>query len=255
MGLAYSGGYIGDGFLSIPNMGKLGSANIPDIGNISVKPESLQTLELAFNQQLNKNWQFENVLFYSKSSHTIDVDVIDGDQLGITLPPVGSDVPSYNFYWFYANKASRSEQIGFETSVHYTAEPFSITASHSFVDALSYTGQTTTQVQLPAIAQNVSRVNVIFKPWEKVSLGANYLFYDSWNATNGTQAEGANLLNASVMYSPWKQLELSASVKNILGENNLYPMLNYAPGVKPGAPALESTTFWLNFRFSFGGKL
>jgi hypothetical protein len=154
------------------------------------------------------------------------------------------------------NKAGSSEQFGFESSVHYVAEPFNITASHSFVDALSYTGQTAGgQTQLPGVAPNVSRLNVVFKPWEKVSLGANYLFYNSWNSPNGTQADGAHLLNASVIYSPWKQLELSASVKNILGENSLYPMLNYLPDIKPGAPALESTTFWLNFRFSFEGKI
>jgi outer membrane receptor protein involved in Fe transport len=256
VGLAYSGGYIGDGFLSIPNLGKLGSANIPGYGNMSVKPEVLKTFELAFNQRLNKNWQFENVLFYSKALHVIDVDAVGGDDFGITLPPVGSDVPGYNWYWFYMNKAGSSEQFGFESSVHYVAEPFNITASHSFVDALSYTGQTAGgQTQLPGVAPNVSRLNVVFKPWEKVSLGANYLFYNSWNSPNGTQADGAHLLNASVIYSPWKQLELSASVKNILGENSLYPMLNYLPDIKPGAPALESTTFWLNFRFSFEGKI
>ena len=256
VGLAYSGGYIGDGFLSIPNLGKLGSANIPGYGNISVKPEALKTLELAFNQRLNKEWQFENVLFYSKALNVIDVDAVGGDDFGITLPPVGSDVPGYNWYWFYMNKAGSSEQFGFESSVHYVAEPFNITASHSFVDALSYTGQTAGgQTQLPGVAPNVSRLNVIFKPWEKVSLGVNYLFYNSWDSPNGTQPEGAHLLNASVMYSPWKPLELSASVKNILGENSLYPMLNYLPDIKPGAPALESTTFWLNFRFSFEGKI
>ncbi len=256
VGLAYSGGYIGDGFLSIPNLGKLGSANIPGYGNMSVKPEVLKTFELAFNQRLNKNWQFENVLFYSKSLNVIDVDAVGGDDFGITLPPVGSDVPGYNWYWFYMNKAGSSEQFGLESSVHYVAEPFNITASHSFVDALSYMGQTAGgQAQLPGVAPNVSRLNIIFKPWEKVSFGVNYLFYNSWNSPNGTKAEGAHLLNASVMYSPWKQLELSASVKNILDENSLYPMLNYLPDIKPGAPALESTTFWLNFRLSFGGNL
>lgn len=257
VGLAYSGGYIGDGFLSLPNMSKLGEANIPGYSNVpDVKPESLQTLELAFNQRLNKNWQFENVLFYSKALHVIDVDAICGDCLEMTLPPVGSDIPGSNWYWFYVNKAGSSEQLGFETSVHYVAEPFNITASHSFVDTLSYKYPNIESQQLPAIAQNVSRLNVIFKPWEKVSLGANYLFYDSWNATNGTRADGAHLLNASVMYSPLKQLELSVSVKNILAEDSLYPMLNHLSNMKqPGTPALESTTFWLNFRLSFGGRL
>lgn len=263
VGLGYSGGYIGDGFLSLPNLSKIGSANIPSYSNVpAVQPETLQTLELAFDQRFNENWRFENVLFYQKTSHSIGVDVIYNEGSANTLPPVGSDVPGIfqddTWYWFYINNKGNSEQIGFETSVHYVAQPFNITASHSLVDALTYKDTNDLQIKLPAVAQNISRLNVIFKPWEKVSLGANYLFYNSWNAwnnTKGIQADGAHLLNASVMYSPWKPLELSLNVKNILNENSLYPMLSYAANSQPGSPALESMTFWFNFRVSFGGKL
>jgi hypothetical protein len=148
--------------------------------------------------------QFENMLFYSKASNVIDVGFVDGSD--------------YSYYWFYVNKSGSSEQIGFETSVHYTAEPFNITASHSFVDSLSSTNREN-EVQFPAIAQ-----------------------------------DGAHLLNASVMYSPLKELDLSLSVKNILGENNLSPMIIYNSGIA-GAPAFESTTFWLNVRVNFDGNL
>lgn len=256
-GLGYSGGYIGDGFLSIPNYSKIKTA-IPDYPvSTTVKPESLKTLELAFNQRLNKEWQLENVLFYSKASNVIDVGFVDGSN----LPPIGSDIPGkvddsdYSYYWFYVNKSGSSEQIGFETSVRYTAEPFNITASHSFVDALSSTNRAN-EVQFPAIAENVTRLNVIFKPWKQVAFGANYLFFDSWNipTADKLKAEGAHLLNASVMYSPLKELDLSLSVKNILGENNLSPMIIYNSGVA-GAPAFESTTFWLNVRVNFDGNL
>ena len=255
-GLGYSGGYIGDGFLSIPNYSQIKTA-VPDYAaSTTVKPESLKTWELAFNQRLNKEWQFEDVLFYSKASSVIDVGFVDGSNLA----PIGTDIPGkvddsdYTYYWFYVNKAGSSEQIGFETSVRYIAEPFNITASHSFVDSLSFSGLTN-EVQLPGIAQNVTRLNVIFKPWEKVAFGVNYLFYDSWNIPTAAnlKADGAHLLNASVMYSPIKELDLSLSMKNILAENNLSPMIAYNKGI-PGAPALESTTFWLNFRVNFDGK-
>lgn len=265
VGLGYSGGYIGDGFLSLPNLSKIGSANIPGYSNVpAVQPETLQTLEFAFDQRFNENWRLENVLFYQRTSHSIGVDVIYNEDSTNPLPPIGSDIPGVvmpqgdTYYWFYKNEKGNSDQIGFETSVHYVQQPFNITASHSFIDALTYENTNALQIKLPAVAQNVSRLNVIFKPWEKVSLGMNYLFYDSWNAWNdktGIEANGAHLLNASVMYSPWKPLELSLNVKNILDENSLYPMLSYTENAKPGSPALESTTFWLNFRFSFGGKL
>lgn len=254
-GLGYSGGYIGDGFLSIPNYSQIKTA-IPNYSvSTNVVPESLKTLELAFNQRLNNAWQLENVLFYSKDSHVIDVGFVDGDN----LPPIGSDIPGkvdnspYSYYWFYVNKGS-SEQIGFETSIRYTSELFNITASHSFVDALSSNNRAN-GVQLPAIAQSVTRLNMIFKPWEQVAFGANYLFFDSWNIPTAAnlKADGAHLLNVSVMYSPIKELDVSLSVKNILGENNLSPMINYNKGVA-GAPAFESTTFWMNFRVNFGEK-
>lgn len=254
-GLGYSGGYVGDGFLSIPNYSQIKTA-IPDYAvSTTVKPESLKTLELAFNQRLNRGWQLENVLFYSKASNVIDVGFVEGKN----LPPIGSDVPGkygddYTWYWFYVNKSGSSEQIGFETSVYYTAESFNITVSHSFVDSLNST-IAKNEVQLPAVAQNVTRLNMIFKPWKQIAFGANYLFFDSWNVPvpNNVKAEGAHLLNASMIYSPLKELELSLSVKNILGENNLSPMIAYDTGIA-GAPALESTTFWLNFRFDFGEK-
>lgn len=254
VGLAYSGGYIGDGFLSIPNYDQM-AKTIPNyVGLPTIQPESLNTIELAFNQRFNKAWQLENVLFYSKTLHVLDVGFVDGSN----LPPIGSDVPGkvddsdYTYYWFYNNKSGSAEQLGFETSLNYNAAPFNITASHSFVEGLSSSNKR--EVQLPVIAQNVSRLNVIFKPWEKVSLGANYLFFDNWNTHFFTKADGAHLLNASIMYSPLKELELSLNVKNILGENNLYPMMSYDKGI-PGVPAIESPTFWLNFRLSFSGRL
>ncbi len=251
-GLGYSGGYVGDGFLSIPNYTQIKTA-IPDYAvSTIVKPESLKTLELAFNQRLNKSWQFENVLFYSKASSVIDVGFVDGSNLS----PIGTDIPGkvddsdYTYYWFYVNKSGSSEQIGFETSVRYSTEPFNIIASHSFVDALSSTNRSN-EVQLPAIAQNVTRLNVIFKPWEHVAFGANYLFFDSWNipTAENLKADGAHLLNASVMYSPLKELDLSLSVKNILGETNLSPMINYDSGIAGGS-AFESTTFWITTRIN-----
>lgn len=265
-GLGYSGGYVGDGFLSIPNLNKLKTVVPSYTDSTSVQPESLKTFELAFNQRLNKEWQFENVLFYSKDKNMIDVGFIDSEMCQCVLPTIGSDIPGkdesgsdpYYWYWFYANRHGRGkEQIGFETSIHYTTDIFNATASHSFVDSLNNSGRS----QLPAIAQNVTRFNFIFKPWENLAFGANYLFFNSWNipTTQNFKADGSHLLNASVMYSPpkIKELELSLNVKNILGENNLSPMIAYNPeitGSVPGAPALESTTFWLNFRLSFGGK-
>ena len=253
VGLGYSGGYEGDGFLSIPNLPQLNSLQMPGYNNIgTVKPEVLQTWELAFNQQLNKRWQFENVLFYSKALNMIGVDAICGcnSTPPVILPTLGHDMPSDNWYWFYINKAGSKEQLGFETSIRYLAEPFNITASHSLVEPLTMTTPLVGELALPAIAQHVTRFNMVVKPWAQVSLGVNYLFYPSWNAPNSSSksAEGAHLLNASIMYSPVKPLELSMSVKNILGENNLYPMIHYVD--TPGAPAIESTTFWLSTRIN-----
>lgn len=257
VGLAHSGGYVGDGFLSLPNLSKLGSA-IPESGYnnpSTLKPETLKTLELAFNQHFYKYWQFSNVLFYSKASQLIDVGFIEGNKLGVTLPPIGAIIPSDNSYWFYINKAGNSQQIGFETSLNYTRDAFNITASHSFVDSLNYTSDFSAHaLPLPAISQNVSRLNMLFKPWKNVTFGVNYLFYAPWNAQATTQ--GAHLLNASVMYAPWKNVELTLSAKNLLNENNLYPMLtDIAVKQNPGGPALESTTFWLNFRLHIDENL
>ncbi len=259
VGLNYSGGFRQDGFLSESNFNKIAAAQIPGVGNLpATQPEKLQAWELAFSQRLNPNWQFENVVFYNVANNIINAASIRGNELGVTLPPIGSDVPgSVNNYWYFKNNTGNIEQLGLEASLRYVAEPFNVTASHAFVEMLSASTQNigsmyvTSTDQLRAVPQNVTRLNIIWRPLQQVSLGVNYLYYSEWYASNGLQAEGGHLLNASAIYSPWERLELTLNVKNILGENNLYPMNNNAGGdISPGTPALETTTFWLKARLS-----
>lgn len=259
VGLNYSGGYRNDGLLRESNTGKISSAGIPGFNDLPpTQPEKLKTWELAFNQHFNARWQSDSVLFYNQVDNIIDVGAIRGNNLGITLPPIGSDIPgNANNYWFFKNNDGSIEQLGFETSLHYVAETFNATISHAYVEALSASPQNigsmyiTQAKQLKAFPQNVTRLNLVWRPLQKVTLGANYLYYSDWHATNGLKAEGGHLLNASAIYSPFERLELTLSVKNILGENNLYPMNNTVGGDQsPGVPALERTTFWLKARLS-----
>lgn len=259
VGVNYSGGFRHDGLLREGNFDKITAARIQGFSNLQpTEPEKLQAWELAFNQRFDAHWQFENVFFYNSVNHIIDVGAIRGNNLGITLPPIGSDIPgTSNNYFFFKNNAGTIEQMGLEASLHYVADSFNVTASHAFVDILSASAQNTgsmyvTQTgQARAVPQNVTRLNVVWKPLRQIAIGANYLYYSEWYATNGQKADGGNLLSASVIYTPWERLELALNVKNILGENNLYPMNNNVGGdVSPGTPALERTTFWLKARLS-----
>jgi outer membrane receptor protein involved in Fe transport len=259
VGLNYSGGFRHDGLLREGNFDKVGSAEIPGYDNLqAIQPEKLEALELAFNQRLGSHWQWENVLFHNHIQNIIGVASIRGDDLGVIVPSIGSDVPgSVNNYWFFKNNDGSIDQLGFETSLHYVAEPFNITLSHAYVDVLSVSQQNigsmyiTKNGQLRATPQNVSRLNIAWHPLQKITFGINYLYYGTWYATDGTQADGGHLLGAAALYTPVERLELSLSVKNILGENNLYPMNNNVNGdVSPGTPALEATTFWLKAKLN-----
>ena len=260
VGLNYSGGFRHDGLIREANFDQISSAGIPGFDNLpTIRPEKINTFELAFNQHFNERWQFDNVLFYNQLENIIDVGVYHGRDFGLnTVPNVGSDVPgSIANYWFYKNNKGSIDLLGFEASLNYAAGPFNVTLSHAYVDVLSVSQQNlgsmyiTTTGQLRATPQNVTRLNVAWHPLQKVTLGANYQYYCDWYATDGTRAEGGHLLSASALYSPIERLELSVSVKNILGENNLYPMNNNAKSfVSPGTPALESTTFWLKAKLS-----
>jgi len=259
VGINYSGCCRHDGFLREGNFDQVNAAQLPGYDNLqAVRPEKLHNLELAFNQRFNAHWRFENVLFYNRIENIIDVGVIYGDRFSppITLPPLGSDVPgTSNNYWFFKNNNGSIEQLGTEASLHYATGDWDVSASHSFVEVMAASSQNigsmyvTKDQQQKASPQNVTRLNVIWRPLEQLSLSANYLHYSDWSATTGLKADGGNLLNASASYRPWRRLELIANVKNILGENNLYPMNNNANGfVSPGTPALETTTFWFTAR-------
>jgi len=259
VGLNYSGGFRHDGLLREGNFDKVGSAEIPGYDNLqAIQPEKLEALELAFNQRLGSHWQWENVLFHNHVQNIIGVASIRGDDLGVIVPSIGSDVPgSVNNYWFFKNNDGSIDQLGFETGLHYVAEPFNISLSHAYVDVLSVSEQNlgsmyiTKNGQLRATPQNVSRLNIAWHPLQKITFGVNYLYYGTWYATDGTQADGGHLLSAAALYTPVERLELSLSVKNILGENNLYPMNNNVNGdVSPGTPALEATTFWLKAKLN-----
>ncbi|MGZ8190964.1 MAG: TonB-dependent receptor plug domain-containing protein [Methylococcaceae bacterium] len=259
VGLNYSGGFRNDGLLRESNFDKISAAQIPGYGNFpDVEPEKLQAWELAFNQHFDSHWQLENVLFYNHINNIIDFGGIKGNTIPFDLPPIGTDIPgTSNNYWFFKNNQGSIDQLGLEASLHYVADSYNVTVSHAYVDIISASTQNTGSMyitktgQSQAVPQNVTRLNVVWKPLQQVSLGVNYLFYSDWYATSGEKADGGNLLNASVLYTPWERLELSLNVKNILGENNLYPITNFKrTDISPGTPALEETTFWLKARLT-----
>ncbi len=252
VGMHYGGCCRYDGFLQEANFDQVEAA-IPGRSNLSaIEPERIQSIELAFNQRVDAHWQVDTVLFYSRVKNIIDVGGMVGSPEQ-PLPPIGTDVPgSNNNYWFFKNNTGAIRQVGVETSGRYATEFFNATVSHAYVDILSaseqnlgsmYVGKTG---ETRAVPQNVTRLNLVWKPLQKVSLGVNYLFYSDWFATTGQRTEGGHLLNTALIYSPSRRLELAFNVKNLLGENNLYPMNNNVTGaVSNGAPALEKTTFWL----------
>ncbi len=200
----------------------------------------------------------------------IDVGVFWADAAQFQMPPIGDDIPGdWNGYWFFKNTPGTFSQVGTEVSVRYQKPRWSVAASHSWVSIAGSTSQQSELAQAnasmylaydegnlrpKAFPEHVTRVQAFLHLMDgKLNLSTNLMQFSAWYSPIGTQALGGTLLNASVLAKPTTRWEVSLSVRNLLNENALYPMNSNAGGedVSPGAPALESTTFWGGIRYKF----
>ena len=269
VGLHYTGGYRNDGFLRADNYSEV--ANTPDLNEPSApqtKPERMQNIELAINYKPTPKLTIEAVSFYSIIENVIDVGVLN-DTLGGQIAAIGTDIPGdWNGYWYFKNTPGRFAQVGTEISVSYSAPKLSVNLSHSLVKVASATAQLDTiartggsmylvkggaDLHFKAFPENVTRLSIIGKPIEPLSLGLTSMLYSRWYSPIGTKADGGFVANLSAAYQFSKSISLTLIAKNILNEQGLYPMNSNAgdSDVSPGAPAWETQTFWATLRVSF----
>ncbi|KOY85433.1 hypothetical protein AD998_04050 [bacterium 336/3] len=267
VGLHYSGGYRKDGFLRSENYSQINGLGIPNANNIaSIVPERINNIELSLKYNFTDDLVLNTVGFYNTVQNVIDVGVIYQDPNVFPMISIGSDVPGdWNGYWYFKNTPGTFNQLGSESTLSFTKPKYSFILSHSLVKVINatqeqkdlaenansmYLASEDGKLRYKAFPENIIRFNALAKPFKKLNVGLNMLYYSSWVSPVGTVAQGSLLVNIGLGYDISNKSSIDIQIKNITNQNNLYPMNSNAggPDVSPGTPAWESTTLWATFR-------
>ena len=273
-GVHYGGGYKHDGLLRASNFDDIAAAQIPRdpsepdspyYENIpQTDPETMHSWELAMDARIQRRWHFNASSFFNIVEDVIDVGVIYADPAEFDMPAIGTDTPGdWNGYWFYKNTAGRIRHYGLEAGLAYAGRIFSAELSHSLVklDADNAANKTSMYVtpneHIRAYPEHVTRLNLMISPVDRITTAVNYLYYYSWYSPRPNQPDkkmdGNHILNLSAMINIIEDVELSLVVKNVLDEDELYPINKNAgeESLPDGSPALEEQTFWITLRHAF----
>ncbi|MCB1170560.1 MAG: TonB-dependent receptor, partial [Leptospiraceae bacterium] len=176
---------------------------------------------------------------------------------------IGNDEPGdWNGYWFYKNNNGEIRQVGAEFGFNFRSGNLELGLNHSIVRVVSASAQNIGAMYLTtdaenkhfrAYPENVTRFHIFYSPWKPVTLSMNYMFFPNWYSPNGNRVEGSQILNAGIAYQINANMELSIVGKNLLDYTNPFPMNANAGdrSLSDGAAALEETTYWVRFRYTF----
>jgi outer membrane receptor for ferrienterochelin and colicin len=262
-GVAYSGGYQGDGYLRVDNLSKIAEAtngafeNVPDI-----KPETMNNLELQYNFKFMEAFELEHILYYNVLTNLIDVGVVYYNMAtdGPVPSPIGNDVAGdWNGYWFYKNNEGEIKSAGSEATLSYTKEALRASLNYSVTKVLSSPeGDSMYLTQgddknFKAYPEHIIRLNGIYKISPQVSSGLTYVRELIWYSPEQKKLEGNDLVNLSTDYLPTPSLTLGLSVRNLLDGRKLSPMNSNAGGRdnSPGSPTLEHRTYLGSLAYKF----
>lgn len=269
VGLHYSGGYRRDGFLRADNYTQIDGLGIPNAQNISkIQPERINNTELAAKISFTDELTLNTVFFYNTVENVIDVGVIYQDPDVFPMVNIGTDIPGdWNGYWYFKNTPGTFSQVGNETTLSFTKGKFSAILSNSLVRVLGatqeqkklaedansmYLASDNGKLRYKAFPENVTRLHISAKPFPRLSMAINTLYYSAWYSPAGTVAQGGMIINTGFGYEITPKITLDIQAKNLTNQRNLYPMNSNAggPDVSPGTPAWERTTFWATLRLN-----
>lgn len=272
VGLNYAGGYRQDGFLNARNFNIVTEAQIPVVDTAGIptgdfqkdlsalKPETMQSTELAVFFVPKTGWRFEFTGFYNSIRNVIDVGVFWADPDYYVFQSIGTDLPGdWNGYWYFKNTKGKIQYVGAEVSAVLTKSNFTGTASHSWVSVLKADEQQkgsmyiTGNNEIKAYPANVSRLGWNYQLSQKFWFGNTWMYYYEWNSP-GNQVIKANLFgNLHFGAQLYKNLKMGFQLMNLLGSNRLYPMNSNSgdPRIADGTPAMEQTSFWVKLSYVF----
>jgi outer membrane receptor protein involved in Fe transport len=275
-GVFYGGGYKGDGLLREESFDDIAKATEerPDgaFANLpKTKPQRMHSFELAGAYQLHPFVRAEAVGFFNIIQNVIDVGVLWDDANVYPMPPIGDDVPGdWNGYWTYKNIPGSIKQWGLEPSVSFENRLVSARLSHALVliaDAdksqassmyitreLDSAEARTGRYHCKAYPENATRLNLLVRPLDGLSVALNYLYSYHWYSPSSEYIDSNHILSGGVSYAWNFGLTVSIIAKNLLNQRRPYPMNNNAgnePVLSSGTPTLEAPSVWVKARYEF----
>jgi outer membrane receptor protein involved in Fe transport len=274
VGVQFSGGFVQDGFLAEDNFSAInavaetlvdfdfdGIASNDSAVLLPVKPESIKSLELAYQFNL-QNLRVNSVLFFNNVEDILIAKAhgYQGLEFG---DAIGSDtVGTWNGSWYYQNQNGTLEQNGLELEIAYESDPWYLEISHSAV-SISKADQGTIGnyvlegKKIAAYPDQVTRLHLRYHypaDYGQWTFALHDLWYQDYYAPTGIIMAGANIVDlaSKLRLTRIPQMELGFHLKNVTDANELYPINgtgNLSGAV--GSPAIEGRSWWLNLSYEF----
>ncbi len=214
-----------------PSFGELFAVNNPVVlGNPNLDPETINTVELAFDYRPNFDWKFLfNIFAYEADNLIVYIPQGDGSNL--------------------ASNAGAQDGIGAELEIHWTvSEQLNLKLGYAFQQA----EDADSGADIPDAPQN----SLDFSMEWKISDDLTWHLDSSWITNRSRPAGDARpdvdnftWVNSNFVYYVNSNLDLGLSIRNLLDEDAFEP--SDATGTIPGDLPLEERGYWATMRYSF----
>jgi len=275
VGVQFSGGFVQDGFLAQDNfsaLNNLGQSHADfnfdgiaanDSKNLkSVKPETIESLELAYTLT-QANLKFNGVVFFNTIEDILAAEANGYEGLAFGDKVGTDDIGTWNGNWYYQNQSGQLQQFGYELEIEYKMGNLLFSASQAHVEVINADPDIIGIYVLDgdknaAYPEDVSRFHLRYNMQNESGSWAfqyNHLYYWDYDAPTQKSVKGNNIANVGISWSPggaWHVLSIDLVVKNVWDNDELYPINgtgNLAGA--DGTPALEKRTGWLGLGYKF----
>ncbi len=275
VGVQFSGGFGQDGFLAEDNFAALNNLaqshadfNFDGIAANdtkklkSVKPETIESLELAYTLT-QANLKFNSVFFFNSIEDILAAEANGYEGLAFGDKVGTDDIGTWNGNWYYQNQLGQLQQFGYELEIEYKMGSLLLSASQAHVEVISADPDIIGIYVLDgeknaAYPEDVSRFHIRYNIRYGIGVWAfqyNHLYYWGYDAPTQVRVKGNNMANVGMSWSPvgaWHSLSIDLVVKNVWDNDELYP-INGTGNLAgtDGTPALEKRTWWLGLGYRF----
>ncbi len=267
-GVHYSGGFLRDGLLSEDSFSDIGSSGMTSstTGELltdvpKIKPEQLQSTELAFIGSFKDHWFVETVLYFNTINKII---ITESTRNGTPGTFVGSDlVGDWGGMFYFSNADGELEIAGIEASMRYRTRKLEHQFSLSQSQVLSADGfdfgqkspvaGSANDIHSNGIPEFIARYQGTWQVSDPVTIRYQHvLLGDWWAPWTNEEVSGFGWGNLSTHWVIDRDNSLRFQVHNIWNQSDLYPIrARGRDNDTPGTPTLGERRLQLIYTHSF----